>query len=125
MVRLFIFLLVVAAAWYGWKKYPEFVDHRPGHTAVIANDASAPLERVRIHVDGQTLVKESVPSGESVSIPFKITNDSQFMVEWQVAGRLGEHSWRGGDVFRGPMMQRHIFRIDDENQVMYTTENKQ
>jgi len=124
MVRIILFLLVVAAAWYGWKKYPEFVDRRTGHTAVIENGATAPLERIRIRVDGQTLVRESVPAGESSLLPFKIANDSEFQVTWQVTGRMGEHTWRGGDVFRGPMMQRHIFRIDDENQVMYRTENK-
>jgi len=124
MVRLILFLLVVAAAWYGWKKYPDFVDRRPGHTAVIENGATASLERVRVRVDGQTLVKESVPAGESSLLPFKIANDSEFQVTWQVNGRIGEHTWRGGDVFRGPMMQRHIFRIDDENQVIYRTENK-
>ena len=124
MARFILFLLLIAAAWYGWKKYPEFVDKRPGHTAVIENGATAPLMRVRVRVDGQTLVKESVAVGEKASLPFKIANDSDFQVTWEVEGRLGEHNWRGGDVFRGPMMQRHVFRIDDENQVMYSTENK-
>ena len=124
MARLIIFLLVLAAAWYGWKKWPEFVDKRPGHSAVVVNGATADLQRVRVRVDGQTLVKESVPIGETVSMPFKIANDSEFQLTWELNGRLGEHNWRGGNVFRGPMMQRHVFRIDDEHQVMYTTENK-
>jgi hypothetical protein len=124
MARLILFLLVIAAAWYGWKKYPEFVDKRPGHTARIENGATADLERFRIRVDGQTFVREKVPVGGSADIPFKITNDSEFQLTWELGGRLGEHTWRGGDVFKGPMMQRHIFRIDDEHQVMYRTENK-
>jgi hypothetical protein len=124
MKRLIIFLLVVAAAWFGYKKYPEFVSQRPGHVAVVENGMSATLERVRVTVDGQTFAKESIPENGTAEFPFKVNNDSPFRVDWRVQGRLGEFTWSGGMVPRGPMLQRHIFRIGEDNQVDYRPENK-
>ena len=124
MGRLFLFLLVVAAAWYGWKHYPDLLSRRPGHDLVIENAGSADIERVRVTVDGQTLVKEVVPSGQKAVMQFKVTRDSDFDLIWETHGRMGERHWTGGSVPKGPMLQRHIFRIQDDGEVMYTTENK-
>ena len=124
MKRLFFLILLGAAAWYGWKKYPELAERRPGHLAVIQNASTAELVRVRVKVDGQTLVKETIASGGEGSLPFKVTNDSPFEVVWEYQGRAGEKHWNGGQVFKGPMQQRHIFRIDDDNEVIYRTENR-
>jgi hypothetical protein len=124
MKRLIIFGLVIGAAWYGWKHWPEFVERRPGHLAVIENASTSDLARVRVVVDGQTLVKEVIPAGSSASLPFKITNDSAFDLVWEYQGRIGERRWHGGEVFKGPMMQRHVFRVDDDAEVMYHAENR-
>lgn len=124
MKRLIIFILVVAAAWYGWKKYPELVNRRPGHDAVVENAVGATLERVRLTVDGQTFVKEAIPENDKATFPFKVTHDSSFRLDWQINGRIGEFTWTGGMVPRGPMLQRHIFRIEEDNQVTYRAENK-
>ncbi|OGF17972.1 MAG: hypothetical protein A2W00_12650 [Candidatus Eisenbacteria bacterium RBG_16_71_46] len=124
MKRLLLLALVAAAAWYGWKHYPEFVNRRPGHEAVVVNQSGHTLERVRLSVGGQTFVKESLPDGERAVFPFKVADDATFALSWQFADMMGERSWRGGMVPRGPMLQRHIFTIDTESEVIYQTENK-
>jgi len=124
MKKLIVLALLAAAAWYGWRhKDTLFVRHQ-GHEAVIENQASTTLERVRLTVDGQTLVKESIPVDGKVVIPFSINNDSDFKLVWQWGGRPGERSWQGGMIARGPLLQRHVFQIDDDGNVTYHAEPK-
>jgi hypothetical protein len=124
MKNLLIFALLVLAAWYGWKKWPEFVDRRPGHDLVLMNETGQALERVRVVVDGQTLVREVIEDGTTVTIPFKVQRESSFLLEAQWSRREGMIQWRGGMVPPGPMLQRHILRIDADGEIMYLTENK-
>ena len=37
---------------------------------------------------------------------------------------MGEYSWSGGLVPRGPMVQRHIMTVDQDAGVIYRAENK-
>ena len=37
---------------------------------------------------------------------------------------MGEMSWRGGMVPKGPMVQRHVMQIDDNGEVVYLASNK-
>ncbi len=124
MKKLILLILVGVAAWYGWKMYPSLVDKRASHEAVIQNQATSGITRVRLQVDGQTLVKEVIASGGSATIPFKINNDATFDLEFEWQDRAGERSWHGGRVPRGPMVQRHIFTIDDQGDVIYRSETK-
>ena len=124
MKKLVFFLLFVLAAWYGWKHYPELLNRRPGHEAVIENDSGMTMERVRLTVDGQTLVKESLDNGARGTLPFKVQNDASFVLEWQWKEKLGDMRWAGGMVPRGPMIQRHIMAVDADGGVTYTAENK-
>ncbi|MFI5372987.1 MAG: hypothetical protein ACHQ52_15655, partial [Candidatus Eisenbacteria bacterium] len=80
------------------------------------------LERVRLTVDGQTMVKESIATGEKISFPFRINNDSSFKLVWQWGNRIGEKTWEGGFIARGPMLQRHVFEVDDDGNVTYHAE---
>ena len=45
MKRLLILLLLAAAAWYGWKHYPELLQKRDGHDVVIENTSGRNMER--------------------------------------------------------------------------------
>jgi hypothetical protein len=123
MRKLLVLALIAFAAWYGWKHYPELTRHRPSHQAVIQNESGTGLTRVRLQVDGQTLVKEEIADGQSATMPFRVNDDATFVLTWQWADRAGEQTWRGGMVPRGPMMQRHVFHIDGEGNVMYRPEN--
>ena len=124
MKKLIFLALIAAAAWYGWKNWPTLFEKRDGHEVVVENGGTADLERVRVEVDGQTLVREVVATGGRSAIPFKVNNDATFVVTWQWKGRIGEFNWRGGSVPKGPMLQRHHIQITDDNEVIYRPENK-
>lgn len=124
MKRLIFVLLVAVAAWYGYKHYPEILHRRGSNDVVVENSTGKTMERIRIEVDGQTLVKESLPDGQSATIPFNVQNDASFKMEWQYDGFAGLHSWSGGMVPKGPMLQRHILTVDADDAVMYRAENK-
>ncbi len=124
MKRLFFLALLVFAGWYGWKHRDTLFTRHEGHEAVIENDASVGIERVKLTVDGQTLVKEVIASNDKAVLPFSINNDSDFKLEWQYTGKIGERSWQGGMIAKGPILQRHVFQIDDDGNVTYHAEPK-
>lgn len=119
MKKLILLAIVAAAAWYGWHHYPQILNRQPAHKAIIVNQTGRDMQRVRLIVDGQTFVKESLPDGEEAEIPFKVANDSDFQLIWQWTNAPGEFRWRGGRVPRGPMVQKHIFTVDGVNEVIY------
>jgi len=121
MKKLLLLALIVAAAWYGWKHYPELANRQPGHKAVIINQTGRNMQRVRLIVDGQTLVKEELNDGDQAEFRFRVANDSDFQLFWQWADAPGESRWRGGSVPRGPMVQKHTFTVDSANEVVYQT----
>jgi hypothetical protein len=122
-MRLLVFLLLAVAVWYGWKQYPKLVERRPSHEAVVDNQTGVDLERIRIRVGGQTLVKEKLAIGERAVLPFRVNEDATFELTWGLPGGV-ERSWSGGMVPAGPMVQRHEFVIDAESQVLYRATNK-
>ena len=124
MKKLLLLLLVAGAAWYGWKHYPELLDRRAGHDAVIQNRSGRTMERVRLSVDGQTFVKESLADENDTTFPFKVANDATFHLEWQFQGEAGDKFFNGGMVPKGPMLQRHVFTVDNDGAVLYRAENK-
>lgn len=122
MKKLIFLVLIAAAGWFGWKNYPQLFEKRAGHDAIVRNESGTELERLRLTVDGQTLVKETLPDGQSATFPFKVTNDASFSLVWKQGPR--ERDWRGGMVPRGPMLQRHIIHIDQDGEVLYRAEPK-
>lgn len=119
MKKLILLVLVVAAGWYGWNNYPRIFNRQPGHKAVILNHTGRDMQRVRLVVDGQTLVRETLPDGTDAELDFKVANDSEFQLIWQWSDAPGEFQWRGGRVPRGPMVQKHLFTVDGVNEVIY------
>ena len=124
MKKLLFLAVIVAIAWFGWKQLPTLLERRPMHEAVIKNDTGMALSRVRLVVDGQTFVKESLPDGETATFPFRVAHDSGLELVWQWADRPGETSWNGGLVAVGPIVQRHTMTIDAEGGVLYTPTRK-
>jgi hypothetical protein len=124
MRRLLILVLIAAAAWFGWKHYGNLFTKGTTHEAVIENRSDRDMARVRLKVGRQTFVKESLPDGELVRFPFRVTEDTSFELTWGWAGASTEQSWSGGYVPRGPMVQRHVMTVDGDGSVLYRPENK-
>jgi hypothetical protein len=124
MKNLLLLALLAFAAWYGWNHKDELLHRRAGHDAVIENHTGKTMERIRLTVDGQTLVKESLADEATAVLPFKVNNDAEFVLTWQYATQPGEQSWRGGSVPKGPLLQRHIFSLDGDGAVYYRAEPK-
>ena len=124
MKNLILFALVAFAAWYGWNHRDILLHRQAGHDAVVENDTGKTIERLRVTVDGQTFVKESLPDGQKAVFPFKVNNDASFALVWQYANQAGEKNWSGGMVPKGPMLQRHIMTIGDDDNVFYRAEHK-
>jgi len=124
MKKLLLLVIVAAVAWFGWKQLPTLFERRPAHEVVVQNDTGTGLARVRVVVDGQTFVKETLPNGEAAVFPFRVGRDASFDLTWQWADRVGENHWSGGMVAVGPMVQRHTMTIDADAGVLYTPTRK-
>ncbi len=124
MKNLLLLALVVAVAWFGWKQLPGLFEKRPAHEAVVQNSTGSTLTRIRLTVDGQTFVKETLPDGESAVFPFRVGRDASFDLTWQWADRTAENRWSGGMVPVGPMIQRHTMTIDADAGVVYNPSAK-
>ncbi len=124
MKKLIFLVLVAIAGWYGWNHRDILLSKHGSHDAVIVNHSGRGMERIRLTVDGQTLVKEALADEQSASLPFRVSNDSDFELDWQWAGRDLELHWRGGMVPKGPMVQRHTFTVDGDGSVTYEAQTK-
>jgi hypothetical protein len=124
MLRLIIIALVVFAAWYGWSHYGDLLNPKPKHDVIIENRSGRTMERVRLTIGGQGFVKESLGNEENGTFAFRIDNDSVFELVWNFANDQVEHRWTGGNVFQGPMVQRHHILVDPDGGVTYHAEPK-
>ena len=124
MKRLIIFLLLVAAAWYGWKHYPELLNRMPGNKAIIVNNTGHEMSRVRLSAGSQSVgVKETIPDQGRAEFTFKVAQDASFTLDWQYTDKIGEQHWTGGSVTHGPVVQKCTFTVDADNQVIFLPEN--
>jgi hypothetical protein len=124
MIRFLVFLVLVFAIWYGWRHYGDLLHRQPSHEAVVENASGREMTRVRLTVDGQTFVKESIPDGAKATFPFRVSRDATFRLDWGWSDSPAEQSWSGGMVPRGPVLQRHVLTVDGEGAVLYRPENK-
>ena len=124
MKRLIFLALFAVALWYGWQHRSELLERRSGHEAVVENASGREMTRVRLSVGGQTFVKESIPDGGKAVFPFRVDADASFTLVWRFADAMGEQTWSGGMVPKGPMLQRHVMTVDADGAVLYRPENK-
>ena len=124
MKKLFFLAFIAVAAWYGWNHRDTLLKREGSHEAVIRNDSGEELTRIRLTVNGQTLVKETLADGQKAVMPFRVTGDSDFRLVWEFATRPGSGIWQGGTISNGPMLQRHEFQIMGDGSVMYHAESK-
>jgi hypothetical protein len=124
MKQLFFLAVLVFAGWYGWNHRDSILHRNASHEAVVENDTGESIQRIRLTVDGQTLVRQDpLPTGQSVKLPFKVANDSDFQLTWNWVSREGEMTWRGGSIAKGPLLQRHVFQVMEDGGVMYRAES--
>jgi hypothetical protein len=124
MKKLIVLILVAAAAWYGWKHWPDLLARAPGHSAVVENESGHPIERLRFTADGVTQVAETLAPGASANFTFKVANDTELELTWEWGDKLGERHWKGGLAAKGPVLARHTMTIDDDGEVLYRAEAK-
>lgn len=124
MKRLLFFAFVAFAAWYAWHHYHDLIDKRPSHEAIVENRSGRGMERIRLTVGGQTFVRETLPDDANASFPFRVSQDATFTLEWKWSNSDNEMHWSGGEVPRGPMVQKHHLTVDGDGAVIYQAENK-
>lgn len=122
MKKLIILAIVAIAAWTAWKKYPELLEKRPSHQAVVENKTGETIVALRLTVAGQTMVAEELPPGGRTTFPFQVDRDSDFRLLWAWQARPGEGQWSGGRVAAGPMVSRFVFTIGREGGVVHHSE---
>jgi hypothetical protein len=122
MKKLILLVILGIAIWQAKLHYGDLLHREPSHEAVVKNESGILMERIRVIVGGQTLVKEELPSGESATLPFRIAHDASFALNWQW-GNNDERTWSGGRVIHGPMVQRHIMTVGKSGGVVYTEED--
>ncbi len=124
MKRLVLLVLFGVAAWYAWHHWPELFTHVPMHDVQVTNTSTSGITKLRVTVGGQTFVKDSLAPGASTTWPFAVRDDSDFRLVWEWSDKIGEASWSGGRVTKGPVVQHHELRIDGDGGVVYTFEDK-
>jgi hypothetical protein len=124
MKRLVILVVVGVAVWIAWKRGPNVFERLPQHVVVVKNNGVSEINRLRVTVAGQTFVREKLAPGAEATWPFRTQNDTDFQLVWEWTGRLGEEHWTGGRVPRGPLVQLHRLRIEDDGGVIYVAEDK-
>jgi len=121
MRRLLVFAAIAAVAWYGWKHWTEL--HRaPRDEAVVVNDSGKALDRFRLMVGDQGYVREVIPAGGSVTIPFPVTHDATLGIKWQFERTDWDQTWSGGQVTAGPIRTRHHLTIEPDGGVIWMQE---
>jgi hypothetical protein len=124
MLRLIILILIVLAAWYGWHHYGDVLNPKPKHDVVIENRSGKVMERVRLTIGGQGFVRESLANEENATFGFRVDDDATFELVWKWAMDDVEHRWTGGNVFKGPLVQRHHILVDADGGITYHAEPK-
>lgn len=124
MKRIFILALFAAAAWVAWKQWPTLFERKPSHDIVVVNEGRSTIERLRVTVAGRTFVEDTLRTGATFEFPFTPNGDSDIRMLWEWGDRPGEASWSGGRIATGPILQRHVLRIDSDGGVIYVPEDK-
>lgn len=123
MGRLILLLLIVGAAWYGWKKQDTWRS-QGSHELIALNRSGRAIERLRIKIGDQSFAIESIENGATQKLPIRCEHDGVFRLVWNIRGVDGEKHWTGGGFTAGPLLMRHRFEFSGGNGVIWSSESK-
>ncbi len=123
MKRLLILVLLAAAIWYGCKRDWNF-SQGTSNDVLLVNRTGHALERIRVTIGGETVVRELLEEDATATIPFRSQREGEFRLEWHVRGQMGEQTWAGGHLIGGPTASRHTFEFVSQNGVVWHAEPK-
>ena len=113
-------LLVALAAvvvWFAWRQLPQLFRRPPAHEVVIENRSGLGLARVRLRVGGRTFAAETLAAGTKVVFPFRLGHDASFALSWNQDST--RRAWSGGRATAGPLLQRHVIRVEKAGRLSY------
>lgn len=123
MKRLLLLAILGAALYWGYTKNWDF--GRPaGNEAVLVNRSGRDLDRIRLTIGGETLVREALADGERASLTFRQQRDGAFRLVWHAKGVVGERTWSGGHLVGGPAPSVHTFEFDAQHGVVWFAKAK-
>ncbi len=124
MLKNLLFLAILAAAvWYGSRHYQTLMPSKTGDIEVV-NSSGHGVDRLRISVNGQTTVVESLENGATRRVPFQPQSDGVFRAVWTARGTLGEPMWSGGNASAGPELKTYRFEFRENNAVIWSSRLK-
>ena len=118
MKKLILLGIIAAAAWWGYQRNWDF-SQADANEAVLVNRSGRVLERIRLTIGGETLVREVLEDGERSTLTFRNQREGAFKLVWSARGQMGERSWSGGHLIGGPTASTHTFEFDSENGVVW------
>jgi hypothetical protein len=121
--KLVFLAIVVAAVWYGSKHYQTLMPTKSGDIEVV-NHSGRGVDRLRISVNNQTIVIESLEDGATTKVPFQPKSDGMFTLIWVARGLQGEPTWSGGNASAGPELKTHKFEFRENAGVIWSSEIK-
>lgn len=121
MGRLLVFVLVLAAAWYGWRHWDE-LRGGPADEVVLVNRSGIALERVRLSAGDFTVVAEMLEDGATARYDWHGRQDAVFSAVWNLHGRDGERTWTGGGYHASPDRERATFEFTPDGRVVWRSE---
>ena len=124
MLKKLMFLaLLVAAVWYGSKHYRTLMPAKSGDVEVV-NHSGRGVDRLRISVNSQTVVIETLEDGATARVAFQPQSDGMFLLTWVVRGMQGVPTWSGGSATAGPELKTHRFEFRENAGVIWSSEIK-
>jgi len=125
MKRLLLLAVLAVIVWYGWHHLGD-LKSKSLHDAVLVNHSGHTIERIRVKIGPETLVRESLADGESATMTFKGDQDAAFEIVYQPKVTNGaERHWSGGAFTHGPVQSRHTFEFVADDAVIWTSALKE
>ncbi len=115
MKRLLFLVFLVAVVWYGWNHRGGLLTGNTDSEAVLVNEGTREMLRVRLTVDGRTYVRDEIAPGARTTIPIAVSRTSDFRLRWEWKGLEGAPDWRGGEIAPGPPRSRCTITMYDDN----------
>ena len=121
--RLLFLVLVAAAVWYGSKHYRTLMPSKSSDIEVV-NHSGRGVDRLRISVNGQTVVVEALEDGATRIVPFQPARDGTFRLIWNARGLMDERTWSGGNASAGAELKTYRFEFRENAAVLWSSRLK-